>query len=113
MDLVVDLFDYNLEREYAMVTRAVVALACGVPVVHPPFTEVAPLIDDYEAGWLVDPADSGGLRRVLDEVLDDRQLLATRTANAQRLATEVFEPARAVKPLVSIIDQVMPAASEA
>lgn len=113
MDLVVDLFDYNLEREYAMVTRAVVALACGVPVVHPPFTEVAALIDDYQAGWLVDPADSGALRRVLDEVLGDRQLLAARTANAQRLATDVFEPARAVKALVSIIDQVMPAASEA
>ncbi len=111
IDLVVDLFDYNLEREYAMVTRAVVALACGLPVVHPPFTEVAPLIDHYEAGWLVDPADPGALRRVLDEVLDDRQLLAARTANAQRLATEVFEPASAVKPLVGLVDQVMPAAS--
>ena len=113
MDLVVDLFDYNLEREYAMVTRAVVALACGVPIIHPPFTEVAPLIDDYEAGWLVDPADPGALRRVLDEVLEDRQLLADRTANAQRLATDVFEPRRAVKPLVSLIEQIMPAPSGA
>ncbi len=71
------------------------------------------MIDDYEAGWLVDPADPAALQGVLDEVLGDRQLLATRTANAQRLATDVFEPARAVKPLVSIIDQIMPATSEA
>jgi len=113
IDLVVDLFDHNLEREYAMVTRAVVALACGLPIVHPPFTEVAPLIDEYQAGWLVDPTEPGALRRVLDEVIDDRQLLAARTANAQRLATEVFEPARALEPLVSVLDQVMPAASGA
>ena len=44
VDVTIDLFQHNLEREYAMVTRSVISLACGVPVIHSPFTEVSPWI---------------------------------------------------------------------
>jgi hypothetical protein len=50
IDVAIDLFQHNLEREYAMVTRSIIALACGVPVLHPPFTEVSPMIAEYDAG---------------------------------------------------------------
>lgn len=113
LDVVLDLFDYNLEREYAMVTRAVVALACGVPIIHPPFTEVGSFIDEYDAGWLVDPADPTALRRVVDEILDDRRVVVAKTANAQRLAAEVFEPRRATEPLLRVLDEISPVKSRA
>ena len=103
-DLAIDLFDWSLEREYAMVTRTVVALGCGVPVVHPPFTEVSPFIEEYDAGWLLAADDLAGLERILNEL--DRDQVAVKSANAVRLWNEVFEPHVATRPLVSMIDQI-------
>ncbi len=104
VDLAIDLFDWSLEREYAMVTRTVVALGCGVPVVHPPFTEVSPFIDEYDAGWLLAADDLAGLERILDGL--DREQVAEKSANAVRLWSEVFEPKVAARPLVSLIEHI-------
>ena len=43
-DIAIDLFPWSPERELAMVTRSVVALASATPVIHPPFTEVSDLV---------------------------------------------------------------------
>jgi hypothetical protein len=103
IDVAIDLFDHTIEREYAVVTRSVVAAACGVPVVHPPFTEVSPLIAQYDAGWLVDPDDVTALDTVLDEIVGRPDVVAAKTANARRLWREVIDPAVAVEPLARIV----------
>lgn len=102
LDLVVDLFGWSLEREYAMVTRTVVALAAGRPVVHPPFTEVSPAITKAEAGWLLD-VDDPQLASSLDKILGDPSEVRRRAENAQRLAAARIDPAVAVGPLVEQI----------
>lgn len=99
----IDLFSWNLEREHAMVTRAVVALTCGVPVVHPPFTEVAGFIDDYEAGWLIDPEDTDAVEGLLKRLADAPAELAARREGARRLAREVFAPPVAVRSLAELV----------
>ena len=104
VDVTIDLFQHNLEREYAMVTRSVVSLACGVPVIHPPFTEVSPMIAEYDAGWLVDPLDSRTLAVVLDEIIEDPGAVRRKTKNARTLASAILDPAEAVKPLVKILE---------
>jgi glycosyltransferase involved in cell wall biosynthesis len=104
IDVALDLFAHTLEREYAVVTRSVSALACGVPVVHPPFTEVSPLIEQYDAGWLVDPDDTTALDAVLDEVVGNPGAVAAKAANARRLWQEQIDPAVAVEPLVRIVE---------
>lgn len=104
VDVTIDLFQHNLEREYAMVTRSVVSLACGVPVIHPPFTEVSSMIGEYDAGWLVDPNDTGALEGIIQNLLEDPGLLRRKKKNARALASEVFEPAVAVKPLLRIME---------
>ncbi len=104
VDVTIDLFEHNLEREYAMVTRSVVSLACGVPVIHPPFTEVSPMIAEYDAGWLVDPLDSRTLGAVLDEIIEDPGTVRRKTKNARTLASNILDPAEAVKPLVKILE---------
>jgi hypothetical protein len=103
VDVSVDVFGYNLEREYAVVTRSVVALCHGIPVIHPPFTEVSPLIAKYNAGWLVDPTEEGAVAKTLEELLNDRDRLMQKTNNARRLAREVLEPAKATSALAKII----------
>jgi len=104
VDVTIDLFQHNLEREYAMVTRSIVSLACGVPVIHPPFTEVSPMIAEYDAGWLVDPLDSRTLGAVLDEIIEDPGTVRRKTKNARTLASNILDPAEAVKPLVKILE---------
>jgi hypothetical protein len=104
VDVSIDLFQHNLEREYAMVTRSVIALACGIPVIHPPFTEVSPMIAEYDAGWLVDPADTATLEKVIGGVLDDPETVWRKKENARVLASEVLDPAVAVKPLLRIME---------
>jgi len=101
-DVAVDLFPHTLEREYAVVTRSVVALSCGVPVIHPPFTEVAPLVARYDAGWLVDPDDPEAFEAVLDEVLARPEVVAEKGANARRLWAEVLDPEVAAAPLARL-----------
>jgi hypothetical protein len=105
-DVVLDLFDRTRERELAVVTRTVAALSCGRPVVHPPFTEVSPLIAEFDAGWLVDPADQHEVERVLAEVVGNRDVIARKTANARRLWAKHLDPAVAVEGLVRVIDQI-------
>jgi hypothetical protein len=105
-DVVLDLFDRTRERELAVVTRTVAALSCGRPVVHPPFTEVSPLIAEFDAGWLIDPAQEHEVARVLDEVVGDRDAIARKAANARRLWAEHLDPSVAVQGLVRVIDQI-------
>jgi glycosyltransferase involved in cell wall biosynthesis len=104
IDVAIDLFEHNLEREYAMVTRSIIALACGVPVLHPPFTEVSPMIAEYDAGWLVDPEDTAALEAVISGIINDPDGLRRKKENARKLAAAVIEPEVAVKPLVRIME---------
>ena len=104
IDVSIDLFQHNLEREYAMVTRSVISLACGVPVIHPPFTEVSPMVAEYDAGWLIDPPDTKALEDVISGILDDPDLVRRKKENARALASEVLDPAVAVKPLLRIME---------
>jgi glycosyltransferase involved in cell wall biosynthesis len=104
VDVAIDLFQHNLEREYAMVTRSIVALACGVPVLHPPFTEVSPMIAEYDAGWLVDPEDTAALEAVIEGIIEDPDGLRRKKENARKLAAAVIEPEVAVEPLVRMME---------
>ncbi|MGI9048156.1 MAG: glycosyltransferase [Rubrobacteraceae bacterium] len=104
-DVTIDLFQHNLEREYAMVTRSIVSLACGVPVVHPPFTEVSPMIEEYDAGWIVDPRAREAIEEIFAELIEDRGGILRKTKNARTLASAVIDPAVAVKPLLRTMER--------
>ncbi len=104
VDVSVDLFEHNLEREYAMVTRSVISLTCGVPVIHPPFTEVSEMISNYDAGWLVDPQDTESIERIIETILEQPDLLREKQRNARKLAAAVLDPKVAVMPLVRILE---------
>lgn len=104
-DVTIDLFQHNLEREYAMVTRSIVSLACGTPVIHPPFTEVSSMIEEYDAGWIVDPQDTKALGRIFDEVIEDRDAVLRKTKNARTLASSIIDPAVAIEPLLRIMER--------
>jgi hypothetical protein len=41
---------------------------------------------------------------VLDEIIEDRGAVRRKTKNARTLATDILDPAEAVKPLVKILE---------
>lgn len=62
------------------------------------------MIGEYDAGWLVDPNDTEALEGIIQSVLEDPGLLRRKKKNARALASEVLEPAVAVKPLLRIME---------
>jgi hypothetical protein len=101
--LSLDVFARNPERELAMVTRSVVALSCGLPVMHVPFSEVSGWIQKYDAGWLVDEDDVSAMRSVLQGAAADLSTLEPKRTGALTVAREVLEPGVAAQPLERIL----------
>jgi glycosyltransferase involved in cell wall biosynthesis len=96
-----DLMARNPERELAFTTRTVEYLWCGLPVVYNDYAELAGLIDDYAAGWTVDPLDRRAITAVVDQILDEPAEVERRGRNAQRLARERLSWEKAVAPLAT------------
>lgn len=106
-DLSIDVFARNPERELAMVTRSVVALSVGLPVMHVPFTEVSPWIEQHGAGWLVDDDDPDAMTDILREMAADRAALAKARAGAVEVARTVLDPVVANRPLHDLLEQIV------
>ena len=103
-DLAIDVFERNPERELAMVTRTLVAVACGLPVIHVPFTESGVLVERYSAGWLVDGDDGEGVARSIDTAINEPGALELKRRGAATLGREVLSPAAATEPLHDLIE---------
>ena len=100
----IDVFPYSLEREYAMVTRTVVAMSCGVPVVHPAFTEVGPIIEEMDAGWIIEPsAPEVSLAAILREIVSSPELVKQKAENARKAWERYFDPVVAVTDLANFV----------
>jgi GT2 family glycosyltransferase len=86
----VDMIMPNAERELAFPSRTIFYLWCGLPVIHPAYSEVARHIREYEAGWVVKHDDLDELRSVVISVLANPAEARRRGENAQRLVKERF-----------------------
>ncbi|MEO9324937.1 hypothetical protein ABFT23_15690 [Nocardioides sp. C4-1] len=104
--LSIDVFERNPERELAMVTRTVVALSSGLPVMHVDFTEVSPWIAEHDAGWLVDEQDAPSMERELRTVATDRSVLAAKRAGAVEVSRTILRPRVAAEPLHQMLAEV-------
>ena len=62
------------------------------------------MIEEYDAGWLVDPEDTAALEAVISGIIDDPEELRRKKENARRLASALIEPEVAVKPLVRMME---------
>lgn len=85
-----DLMVPNPEREVNLSFRQVDYLRCGLPIITAPTQVIARDLQDYGAGWLIEPDDDAALRRLVGELLSDPSRVAEASANAQRLAREKY-----------------------
>jgi glycosyltransferase involved in cell wall biosynthesis len=95
----VDVYQKNRERELAFSTRTIEYLWCGLPVLHADYSELAPLIRRYNAGWCLDPNDKAGIKKAVDEILDQKEKVKKYSQNAQKLVKENFTWDRTIAPL--------------
>lgn len=98
-DIAVDVYGWNTERELAYTTRTVEYMWCGLPVIYGDYGELAQLIRDYDAGWVVPPDDIAAIRDVVRQAAEDRAEVRRRGENAQRLVRERLTWDRTVEPL--------------
>lgn len=103
-DVSIDVFERNPERELAMVTRTCVALSCGLPVVHVPFTETGRLVEQFNAGWLVEPNDARAVQSALEATLDSGELLP-KQAGVEALGAAYLDPAVATTGFSQLLEQ--------
>jgi glycosyltransferase involved in cell wall biosynthesis len=87
-DVAWDLMTRNPERELAFTSRTVEYLWCGLPVVYNNYAELADYIAQYDAGWIVDPADEVQIRAVAQEIMAHSAEVRRKGANAQSLVRE-------------------------
>jgi len=95
----VDLMARNPERELAFNSRTVEYLWAGLPVIHQPWSELAGLIRDHQAGWLVEVGDEAGLGKALEELFQDPEAVAARSRNARELVRRHLTWERTIDPL--------------
>ncbi len=84
----IELVARSAARELAVPMRAAVFLWSGLPVIYDDYSELSGYIRDYDAGWTLDPLDARALRSVVCDILEQPELVAAKSRNAQRLARE-------------------------
>lgn len=96
-----DVMARNPERELAFTTRTVEYLWCGLPVIYNNYADLARLIDEFDAGWTVDPGDAGEIRAAVREAIGEPDVVARKATNARRLVTERLTWTTAIGPLAA------------
>jgi glycosyltransferase involved in cell wall biosynthesis len=95
----VELADWNIERAYSQSFRALEFLRHGLPVLCNHYLPQAPLIETYNAGWVLDTPDQ--LEDLLAAITAAPGEWHNKSAGALRLVTEVLQPDRSVSPLIA------------
>ncbi|EIJ44031.1 glycosyltransferase [Beggiatoa alba B18LD] len=99
-DIGIELGTKNCERELSFSFRVIDYLRCGLPVICNDFLEVADLIREYDAGWVIPSDDDQALASVVSRIITGQENLAQKSANAQRLILEQFNWEKTTQPLV-------------
>ena len=74
----------NTEREFSHSFRIIEYLQCGMPVIANSWLPIAPLLYEYDAGWLIEEPEQ--LAQVLEQVQANPGILLQKAAGAKRLA---------------------------
>ena len=86
-----DVMAPNPERSLALAFRQMDWLGCGVPLITGSYAPIASDIVAFEAGWVVEPGDTEGLRCALSQALGDKSIQRARSQGARKLAKTKFD----------------------
>lgn len=98
-DIGIELADRNVEREYSQSFRAMEFLRAGLPLICNDYLEIAALVMEYDAGWVVRSPDE--IPALLRNIMDDRAGVERKSHNAIRLVQEHFHYTQTVRPVAA------------
>jgi len=99
VDVLVAPHKINIETHLSLRTRFIEALAVGIPIICTESGSLSRIIQEHQAGWVVPPRDADAILRALEEIFNDKDLVAARKTKALRLA-ERFKWKEVLSPLV-------------
>lgn len=102
-DIGIELADRNVEREYSQSFRAMEFLRAGLPLMCNNYLEIAALVVQYDAGWVVRSPDE--IPDLLRSIMADRAGVARKSHNAIRLVQEHFHYTQTVRPVAAFASQ--------
>lgn len=82
-------------------------LQLGRPLVTTDVGDVAAVVGDGEAGWLVAPGDRSGFSAALADALDHPEQAALRGGEARRRALAIYEPDHLVDEVVDVYERAL------
>ncbi len=100
-----DAMERNPERELAFTTRTVEYMWCGLPVVYQNYSALAPYIEGYRAGWLVNPDDRDQIKELIEHIVIHPEEIQERGRNAQRLVRQEFNWNKTIEPLARFCEK--------
>jgi glycosyltransferase involved in cell wall biosynthesis len=98
----IELADWNVERAYSQSFRSVDFLRHGLPLLCNRYLPLAPLVEAYDAGWLVDTPDQ--VEAQLAAIVAAPGSWQEKSAGALRLVEEVLRPQRSVRPFLDWLE---------
>ncbi len=104
-DVALDVMKWNIERQLAVTIRTTTYLWSGVPVIYNDYSDLSNLILKYDAGWLVPHQDNKALEKVIDEIINSKEIVKEKSKNAFLLAKNEFSWDKAVKPLINLLSK--------
>lgn len=102
-DIGIELADRNVEREYSQSFRAMEFLRAGLPLICNDYLEIAGLVTQYDAGWVVHSPDE--IPALLRAIMADRADVERKSHNIIRLVQEHFHYAQTVRPVAAFATQ--------
>lgn len=100
-DVGIELAEQNIEREYSQSFRAVEFLRNGLPLVCNSYIEMAGLVREFDAGWIIDSPEE--LPGILAEIAASPDTLREKSRNALELVNQRFDYRKTVEPIVAFL----------
>ncbi|MCO4768695.1 MAG: hypothetical protein KDA24_01600 [Deltaproteobacteria bacterium] len=100
-----DLMAPNPERELNLSFRQVDYLRCGLPLITSPGQVIARDVEEYGAGWLVEPGDLKSLQRLVRKLATNPKLVGEASAAAQALARDRYAWTKTGAELIKAVER--------
>ncbi len=94
----IELAEWNIERQYSQSFRSLEFLRHGLPILCNRYLPLARLVEEYDAGWVVDEPES--LAPLLAEIIAAPDKWKEKSANAQKLVNVALQPQTSTEPLL-------------
>jgi len=98
----IELAEKNLERQFSQSFRSLEFLRHGLPLLCNDYLPIAPLVKEFDAGWLV--GDPGELPDLVDRITSNEQEWRRKSENALKLVSEALQPNQAAQPLLDWLE---------